>query len=264
MKKLAIIGCGAICRGVVEAICRGIINNVEIVSLMDRDLEKCRKIVYEYGITNVKICNSIDELLDTDPDIVLEVASPEAVREYADKVLSRGKIFIILSSGALIDKDFRERLIELCKKYGGKIYIPSGAICGFDGLKALSVVGIEKIIVRTRKPVKALPITGKIDKPEVIYRGPASEAVKKFPLNVNIVASIAIVTNIEPEVEVIADPDVSENIHEIEIISKISNVKIILKNMPSPWNPRTSYIAVFSTIFTLKQLVEENYINVGT
>ncbi len=262
MRKIAIIGCGAICRGLVESISRGHIRNVEVVALLDKDPTKCSKLVEEFHIS-AKICRSINELLEENPEIVVEVASPFAVKEYALPILEKGKILIILSSGALLDKDFREKLLSTCARTGGKIIIPSGAIGGLDILKTLALAGIEKITMRTRKPVKALPVHENIDRPKTIFKGPASEAVKKLPLNVNIVATITLATGIEPEIEVIADPNIGENIHEIDIESRISKAKIVLRNVPSPWNPRTSYIAVYSTILALKKLCEEECISIG-
>ncbi|NPB00401.1 MAG: aspartate dehydrogenase [Crenarchaeota archaeon] len=263
MRRLAIIGCGAICRGIVEAVAKKLIN-ARIVALLDKDVEKCRKIIQELGLGDVKVCSDIAELLKEDPDIVIEVASPEAVKSYAIPILERGKILIILSSGALLDKELRDRIIDICRHTKARIIIPSGAIGGIDVLKALSIVGIDKIVMRTRKPVKALPINEKIESPKLVYRGPASEAVKKFPLNVNVVATVTLVSGIEPEIEIIADPGIEENVHEIEIDSKISKVRITLRNIPTPWNPRTSYIAVYSTISVLRKLCEEEYINIGT
>ncbi len=264
MKKLAIIGCGAICRGIVEEYSRNTFKNLKIVALLDKDLTKCETIIREYGIKDVKICRDVDELLQQDPDIVLEVASPQAVYEYAIKVLSKGKILIILSSGALIDPEFREKIVQTCHEYGGRVYIPSGAIGGLDILKSLRIDKIEKIVVRTRKSPRSLSIHIEIEKPQVVYRGKASEAVKKFPLNVNILATIALATGIEPEVEIVVDPEVTHNIHEIEIYSSISNVKIEMRNVTTPWNPRTSKLAIYSTIQLLKELTEEQYVKIGT
>ncbi len=263
MKKIAIIGCGAICRGIVEAVSSEIVN-AKVVALLDKDVEKCRKIIQELGLNDVKTCSKIDELLETDPDIVVEVASPSAVKEYALPVLERGKILIILSSGALLDENLRNTIVETCKRTGARVIVPSGAIGGIDILKALSIVGIDRIIMRTRKPVKALPVEERVEEPKLLYRGPASDAVKKFPLNVNIVATVTLASGVEPEIEIIADPGIEENIHELEIESKISKVRLMLRNIPTPWNPRTSYIAVYSTISILKRLCEEQYIIIGT
>ncbi|NPA23788.1 MAG: aspartate dehydrogenase [Crenarchaeota archaeon] len=262
--RIAIIGCGAICRGILDAVKKGYLTNVEIVALLDRDVEKCRRIAQELGMESVSICSNIEDLLRRDPEIVVEVASPAAVRQYAIPILERGKILIVLSSGALLDEDLRKRIIETCERTGARVMVPSGAIGGIDILKALAVAGIERIVMRTRKPVRALPVEEKIEKPKTLYKGPASEAVKKFPLNVNIVATVTLVSKIEPEIEVIADPEITENIHEIEIESKISKVKIVLRNIPTPWNPRTSYIAVYSTISLLKELCEKQHIIMGT
>ena len=56
-----------------------------------------------------KVAQTVDELLETKPDIVVEVASIEAVQEYVIKVLKHGIPFVALSIGAFVDAAFYEK-----------------------------------------------------------------------------------------------------------------------------------------------------------
>ncbi len=268
MKKIAIIGCGAIGSEIARAIDSGTIE-AELVALYDIVKEKCVALCTELKRVKPLIVGSIDELLATKPDIVVEAASPEAVKEYAEKVLESGCDLVVLSIGALMDREFLSRIEYLAKSKGRRIYIPSGAIAGIDAIKALKIVGIEKIVLRTRKNPRALKFSNgrqlkNITSPTTVFRGPASEAVKLLPLNVNVSATLSIASGHDIEVEVIADPTVDRNVHEIEVVSKASRIVIRLENVPSPTNPRTSYLAALSVIELLRRLASSGGIEIGT
>ena len=82
-----------------------------------------------------------------------------------------------MSVGALND-EFLSRLREIAKSKGRKIYIPSGAVVGIDGIKAVSD-RISEVMLITRKNPKSfgLNFSG------VIFEG---NAKKLFPRNLNI------------------------------------------------------------------------------
>ena len=62
-----------------------------------------------------------------------------------------------------------------------------------DGIKAVADFNLEEVNLVTRKSPKSL---GKdIDKEEVLFEGKASEAVKEFPLNINVAATISLACN---------------------------------------------------------------------
>jgi aspartate dehydrogenase len=81
---------------------------------------------------------------------------------------------------------------------------------------------------------------------------------------VNVIAVLALASGRIPWVEVYADPALSVNVHEIEIESEASSIRVRVENIPHSSNPRTSYLAALSAIRLLKQLSEDAYIHVGT
>jgi len=266
-RRVAIIGCGNIGGELAAAVDRGVIK-ARLTSLYDVVRSKCTELAARLSREKPVVAESIEEMLAAKPDIVVEAASQAAVREHGLKILLAGADLMIMSVGALLDEELRSRLEEASRKTGARIHIPSGAIGGLDAVRALRLAGIDKVTLRTRKPPAALKNASgaagvkleELRRPEILFRGPASKAVKLFPANVNVAATLTLMSGVEPIVEVIADPTASGNIHEIIIESKASKIKIQVINKPSPANPKTSYLAVLSAVEALRSLASEERI----
>jgi len=63
-------------------------------------------------------------------------------------------------------------------------------------------------------------------------------------------------------VKIIADPNIHVNRHEILAEGDFGKISTRVENVPSPQNPRTSYLAALSAIATLRSAVEP--IKIGT
>ncbi|ABM80534.1 Archaeal DUF108 domain protein [Hyperthermus butylicus DSM 5456] len=245
----------------------GVVENAELVALYDVARERCEKLASELKRFKPRIASCFEELLGSKPDVVVEAASQQAVREYGLRVLESGADLIVLSVGALMDRDLLAKLVEAARRKRRHIYTPSGAIAGLDAVYALSLNGIRSVRLVTRKPPRALKDAPYVREkginldetrePTTIYVGPASEAVKYFPANVNVAAALSLAAKKEATVEIVADPTVERNIHEIHVDSEASKLTIRVENTPSPMNPRTSYLAALSAIALLKRLADE-------
>ncbi len=272
-KRVAIIGCGAIGSELAKAIDCGVIN-AELIALYDVCRERCELLLRELKQSKPVIVKSVDELLALKPEIVVEAASQGAVREYGEKVLRSGSTLLVMSVGALLDDELRERLTKAALETGSKIVVPSGAIAGIDAVKALAVAGITRVVLRTRKPPKAFEGSKHVEKlgidlssikePKVLYRGTAREAIKEFPANINVAATLTLASGANVLVEIVADPTISRNVHEIVVESKAGRVTLKIENVPSEKNPKTSKLAIYSAIRTLKELCEEPTLSIGT
>jgi len=141
-------------------------------------------------------------------------------------------------------------------------------------LKSGSIGGIHSVSLTTRKPpqgfesnvyVKERGIDlSEIENEETLFVGPAKEAVRYFPENVNVAASLSI-AGIGPDatkVKVVADPFATENVHEIEVIGEFGKLMVRVENVPSRTNPKTSHLAALSAIATLRGIVYP--VRVGT
>ncbi len=270
MLKIGIIGCGTIGAEICKAIDTGIIN-ARLVAVYDRSMEHCEKMIG--NLENKPTISGIDELIKS-VDVVVECASQEAVREHGLTVLENGKDLMVMSVGAMLDSELLTQFIRAAKNNRCRIYIPSGAIAGIDGLKSASVASINKVMLSTTKNPKGLAgapfiIENKIDlatfhEKTLLFKGSAEEAVKAFPQNVNVAASLSL-AGIGPEkteVRVFVDPKASRNIHEITVEGDFGAFTCHVENVPSPSNPRTSYLAALSAIATLKKITEP--LQIGT
>ena len=267
MKKIGLIGCGNIANGIVKAINDKVIN-FKIVDLFDIKREKAENLFKKIkDKSSLKISEDIDTFLSNKKiNLVVECASQKAVKDYAKKIILSKKDFMIMSVGALVDENFFEKIRKLSERNKVKVYLPSGAILGIDGLKAVKFTKINEVILTTTKN----PINlgkGKLREKVIVFNGNAKEAVKKFPKNINVAALISL-TGVgfeKTKVRIVADPNVKENIHEIFVKGNFGEFNIKIKNLPSPENPKTSYLAILSAITTLKEIEEEEKgIKIGT
>jgi aspartate dehydrogenase len=215
----------------------------------------------------------IEELLHS-VDLVIESASLNAVRLLVPRALEAGCDVMILSVGALADEELRKKLFRLAQQNNCKLYFPSGAVVGIDGINSASAAEISSVTLTTRKPPSGLAGAPyvvckgieleKIETETLLFEGSASEAVKAFPANVNVAATISLagIGFERTKVRVIADPALSRNVHEITVEGEFGKFFTRVENLPSPENPKTSYLAALSAISTLKKIL--NPVKIGT
>jgi len=215
----------------------------------------------------------IEELIGS-VDLVIESASQNAVRFIVPQALKAGCDVMVLSVGALADNELRETLFGLAKQHKCRLYFPSGAVVGIDGINSACAAGVSSVTLTTKKPPTGLMgapyITEhgieleKLEEATVLFEGPASEAVKAFPANVNVAATISLagIGFERTMVRVIADPSLSRNVHEIAVEGEFGKFCTRVENLPSPENPKTSYLAALSAISTLKKIT--NPVQIGT
>lgn len=247
--NVGIIGCGAIANIIVSRIVPED-NNIEIKYFFDKDIERAENLATFAGGVAVL---DFDDMLE-DVDLILECASPDSVKFLAPKILEKGIDMIIMSIGAFMDTDFYTEVLNIARKNKAHIHLPSGAIVGLDGIKAVADFGLKEISLVTRKSPKSL---GKdIDTEEVLFEGKASQAVKEFPLNINVAATISMACNRDIDVKIIVDPKVDRNVHEITAKGDFGEFKTITMNHPCAANPKTSMLAAISAIKLLKSFDE--------
>ena len=254
--NLGIIGCGAI--GTDVALAADKIKEIKKIYLYDikkKASDKLCKKTKKAEIMKVK-----DFLPHV--DLVFEGASQEAVYEYAEQVLKAGKDLILMSVGSLFDDNFRKKIEKIAKDKNCKIHVPSGAICGVDGILSANIDGLDEVTLVTTKPPESFSKTFGVR--SVLFKGNARDAVKKFPSNINVAASLSLAGKgfNKTKVEIVADPVASRISHKILAHGKFGRLRVDLENMPNPNNPSSSYMASLSAIATLKRIIEPIQIGV--
>ena len=262
--RIGLIGCGAIGSSIAKAVQDGSIYGATLVALFDQDINIAKSLSKKLN-NKIVATNSFEHFMSTNGmSVVVEAASQKAAAAYSREVVSSGKDLLIMSTGSLLEESLFRDLSTLSSKTGASIFAPSGAIGGIDAIKA-SRNGLTSVRLTTRKHPQSLSDTAGtnmegIEEPTVIFEGNAIEAVKRFPFNINVAATISL-AGIGPEktrVKIIADPNAKGNIHEIEAVGESGTMKFVMENVPHPENHMTSYLAVLSGIETLRRVCESS------
>ncbi|MGA1872239.1 MAG: Gfo/Idh/MocA family oxidoreductase, partial [Thermoplasmatota archaeon] len=129
--RIGIVGCGFIgttIGGAVEQM-----EEIESIHLIDMDYERAVQLGTRLSKAKVFTSSDMESFIEAS-DLVIEAASQSAVFEIVPKVLEMGKDAMILSVGALVDDNLWESLQKTARERSCKIYIPSGAVSGIDGI----------------------------------------------------------------------------------------------------------------------------------
>ncbi len=261
-RGVGIIGCGAI--GTIVAAVAGEHPRVDPLLVYDTKVEAAAGIAAMVGKARVR--TSLVEVL-AEATLIVEAASIEAARMVLPQALKMGREVLLLSTGALVDDGFRAQMVELASHHGGRIYLPSGAIAGVDGVGAAAGAPLRRVELITTKPPAALAgapavVAKGIDlhaltEPMVVFSGPANEAIRLFPKNVNVAATLSIagIGAYRTMVTIIADPAANRNTHRIVVEGEFGAMSIELANQPHPDNPATSHLAALSAGAALKRIL---------
>ncbi|HSA72605.1 MAG TPA: aspartate dehydrogenase [Nitrososphaeraceae archaeon] len=275
-KRVGIIGYGSIGKEIIAATGRHEIPNARIVALFDKESKVFNSIDYDIG--ELHLFSDFDEFYNSkiysNMDIIIECASKGAVKEYGKKIIKSKKDLIVLSVGAFSDEDYLRELQNLSNLNNTRILIPTGAIAGLDSIRSVKKYLNTVTIVTTKNPkslvgapyFKSSKIRiDEISKETVLFEGNAVDAIELFPANVNVAVSTALagIGLVKTQVKIVADPTLSVNKHEIVGEGAFGRIHIVVQNIPSPLNPRTSYLASLSAIECLRGLCNENF-RIGT
>lgn len=244
--KIGLIGAGNIARVIADNA-----KGYEITCVYDAVEQAAKDFSKRYKCKSLKPGDFPDDL-----DLVVEAASQEAVAQYAEEFLKRGQDLMVMSVGAFADLKLFKRLRRVAEESGARLVLPSGAVAGLDGIKSASVGRIKEVVLTTTKPPKGLGLD--VKEKTVVFEGPARVAVKKFPKNVNVAATLSLagIGFGKTKVRIVADPAVGRNQHEILARGEFGELRAQVKNVPSPQNPKTSYLAAMSAVSAIRRFKE--------
>lgn len=258
-RRVAIAGFGAIGRVVAEHLDRGI-DGLRLAAVSARDTTRAEAAMA--GFARPVPVLPLSRLGEA-AEIVVECAPAALLREIAEPVLGRGGILMVLSCGALLD---HFDLVDLARRQGGRLLVPSGALLGLDAVQAAAVGAISRVHMITRKPPAGLAgapylvkhgieVAG-LRQAKQVFAGSAREAARGFPANVNVAAALAL-AGIGPDrttIEIWADPGVERNTHRIEVEAEAARLGLEIGNVPSLENPRTGRLTPLSVVALLRKL----------
>jgi len=261
--RIGIIGGGVIARLFLEHIARGDMGDARVVAIQGRSAaSRGKPLAEQYGVPFV---TELEAMIAARPDVVIEAASHDAVRDFAKPLLKQGIPVIILSGGALCDDALRAKLEAAAAKYKALLYVPSGGIGGLDALKAVCAAGADSVEIAVTKPPaawKGIPYVQRLNldldhlnEAVTLFEGSAREGVPHFPANVNIAAALAMagIGFDRTKLKVVADPALIFNTHYINIRGKTGAISIKFESVPFPDNPKTAMLACYSALAAFKQ-----------
>jgi len=261
--RVGIVGCGAIGSRIAKSICSELKNDCSLAGLYDVFSKKSFLLEKQLSLRD-KVCASLDDLIEK-CDCVVEAVNAKNTRALIRQVLNARKNVLAMSVGKLLNA---HDIFKLARKNKCQLLLPSGAIAGIDAIKAASLASIDYITLTTRKPIsgfkdnayflkKGIDLS-KIKRQTTLFEGDVEEAVKLFPQNINVAATIALAaqTKKKLKIRVMTSPKYKMNSHEIEMAGSFGKMVTKTENVVCPDNPKTSYLAVLSGIQTLKQYCE--------
>lgn len=259
VERVAIAGFGAIGKVVAAALDRGI-EGMALAAVSARDTARAEQAMA--GFARPVPVMPLARLSEA-ADIVVECAPAAVLRDIAEPALAQGRTVIVLSCGALLDNF---DLVDLARRHGGRILVPTGALLGLDAVQGAAQGAIARVHMTTRKPpggldgapyltLHGISVAG-LGAARRVFAGNAREAARGFPANVNVAAALAL-AGIGPDrttIEIWADPGVDRNIHKIEVEADSVRLSMQIENVPSLENPKTGRLTPLSVIALLKKL----------
>jgi aspartate dehydrogenase len=259
--RLGIIGSGGIAELVLSTLKRELPSPLAQLSILasPRSAGKAQALLDKLGTklaASRTAHTSMAGLLAERPQIVAECASHVAVRDHGADILESGCDLVVISIGALADDGLRARLTAAAKAGGAQLVLPPGALGGVDALAAARLSGLESVVYTGRKPPKAwrgtaaehLVALDTLQEPKIFFEGSARQAAQDYPFNANVAATLALAgLGLDTtKVRLVADPQITNNVHEFAVRSACGDFTVHLAGRPSPANPKTSLLAGYS------------------
>ncbi|KAB1644886.1 aspartate dehydrogenase domain-containing protein [Gulosibacter chungangensis] len=282
MADILLIGYGTIGQDLVSLlepeIARG---EIRILAAAVRDPQKPRPTASAVPLIHTdKLANYLPQA-----DLVVECAGVPAAISHGSEVISAGREMILTSVGALAHRDARLGMLS----GPGKLTVTNGAIGGFDLLGAAAQAGgIAEISIQTSKLAASLvrpwmtqaerarlqDLTP-TDEAFVLFDGNPTDAIEKFPANVNVAVALAWATRellpadapgaeqsqaferalAQVRVRILADPNARLSLHVIRASGPAGTYEFSLENAPSPSNPRTSGLTAMSVARDVRESI---------
>lgn len=248
--RVGLIGLGAIGCRVQQLVDEHHNDTINIIGAVVRDPQRART------ANSLPLLTTVAELMALKPDIVVEAAGHDALRQHGPEVLRAGCDLLFLGVGALANPQVETELLDAARAGGGRARVVSGAIGALDAISAAAIGELRSVTHTTRKPARTLLPHDEADKlteATEIFRGSAREGALLFPESINVAAAVSLagVGLDATEVRVLADPAISRNRHEVEVEGDFGWLKFEVQGIPSDENPRTGRLVAMSVVHQL-------------
>ena len=248
--RVTLIGWGAIARAIFARMAHAPGVRITHVVVRDSKVTDTQKELGEAALA----CTTVP----ADAQLVLECAGHSALTQHVLPALRRGVTCGVLSVGALSEVGLPEQLEAAAQQGQTQVHLLAGAIGGIDAIAAARTAGLTQVTYTGRKPpvgwrgspAEQVVNLDALTQPTVILQATAREAARLYPKNANVAATISLAgLGLDAtQVRLIADPGVSENIHEIHVQGSFGEMQLTMRGKPLPENPKTSALTVLSAV----------------
>lgn len=245
--KFAMIGHGAIAKFV-----RG--------ALERRDVEEIAEIVRpgkEDAAHHPPRVSAISDV-PADCDLIVDCGGHAALTAHGSDALRRGMDVLTVSLGALADADLMAVLRNAADAGGARLQVASGAIGGLDALRAAKAGRLDRVTYIGRKPpagwvgspAEDVFDLGALSEATAHFEGSARQAALAYPKNANVAAAVALagLGFDKTQVQLIADPSATQNIHEVRAQGAFGELTFTITGHGLPANPKSSALAAMSIV----------------
>ena len=271
MRRFALIGYGAITEELAGCIERcGELEMLLAVLVRPQRLAEARA----RAAGRFAVVDRPEALIELAPAVVAECAGHGAMRQYAPALLSHGIDVICSSVGVLADREFEAQVAKASADGGGRLWIPSGAVAGIDGLLAARTAGLNEVTYTSIKPPAAwdgtpgerLLVGAAREARTAFFEGSAREAATQYPQNANVGATVSLagLGLDRTRVRLVSDPSATGPLGIIEAEGGFGRMRFEILAYASPRNPKTSLLTAHSLYVALREgagLYRYQYIN---
>jgi aspartate dehydrogenase len=257
--KVGVAGLGVIGAKVARRLTDGL-EGMTLVAVTSGGREKAERTLAAMG-AQVPVVSPA-ELADL-CDVIVECAPTAAFLSIAGPAMAAGRVLLTVSAAALLE---HMEIVDEARAHGGRVIVATGALLGFDAVRAAAEGEIRSVTMVTRKPPKSLrgaPHLAKIGvdvdlltAPTLLFDGSARDGARGFPANVNVAAALAL-AGIGPDrtrLQIWADPTLERNTHTIVVDADSARLEMTIANVPSEEKPGTGRITALSVIAALEGL----------
>lgn len=206
---------------------------------------------------------SFHKMLACKPDIVVEVASQEAVWTYASTCLNLGVPFLVTSVGALANEEERNKILAAAKRGQTKVIVPSGAIASLECLPSIHHEPDATVRYGSHKPTQAWQQERQdsglendhLSELVILDSGDVRTATLESPKSLNVEATLALagLGMDNTQLKVLVDPNETRNRQILPIESAVDSLKTALCNQTSSNQPKTSWVVAQSVAASINK-----------
>jgi len=232
-KRIGLIGFGFIGQHIYDLISRGLAPGLEVAFVWNRSPQRVK------DLPRASVLTDLDRFQQFSPDLLVEMCHPGVTKQYGENFLSSVD-YLMLSVTAMADAELKQRLIRTAEQCHKSLFIPHGALVGVDNLRD-GADNWSEVTVTFRKHPKSLDFSdsgidpSSLRAPTVIFEGSVGDIAKRYPRNVNTMATCALATlgfN-KTRAILIADPSLGSMQAEVTAIGKDGSLLETKKSEPA-------------------------------